>query len=67
MLRKSIDEGKLPEVFKMAHITPIHKGSSRKKPGNYRPVSLTSHIMKIFEKVMKKNIIEHLTKKTNST
>ena len=31
MLRKSINEGKLPGVFKMAHITPIHKGGSRKK------------------------------------
>ena len=31
MLRKCIDEGKLPEVFKMSHITPINKGGSRKK------------------------------------
>ena len=63
IFRKSLDEAKLPEMFKMAYITPIHKGGSRKKPGNYRPVSLTSHIMKVFEKIIKKNIVEYLEKK----
>ena len=62
MLRKSIDEGIIPKTLKSANITPIHKGGSRKVPGNYRPVSLTSHIMKIFEKVIKKKIVEYLTK-----
>merc|ERR1712121_622994 len=33
------------------------------KPEQYRPVSLTSHVMKVFERVMKKKIIEHLEKK----
>ena len=43
ILRKSIDEGKVPDVFKMANITPIHKGGAKTKPENYRPISLTSH------------------------
>ena len=62
ILRKSIDEGKIPEIYKMAHITPIHKGGkkSKLKPENYRPVSLTSHIMKIYERIITKNIIHHL-------
>merc|ERR1712121_47907 len=63
IFRKSLDEAKLPEMFKMAYITPIHKGGSRKKTGNYRPVSLTSHIMKAFEKIIKKNIVDYLEKK----
>ena len=60
ILRKSIDEGVVPDIFKMAYITPIHKGGSRQDPANYRPVSLTSHIMKVFERVIKKSILEHL-------
>ena len=40
-------------MFKMAYVTPIHKGGSRQKPEQYRLVSLTSHIMKIFERVIK--------------
>merc|ERR1712105_286242 len=54
ILRKSIDEGKIPDIFKLAYVTPIHKGGSRHKPEQYRPVSLTSHIMKVFERVIKK-------------
>ena len=60
MLRKSTDEGKIPDVFKLAYITTIHKGGSRQKPEQYRPVSLTSHVMKIFERVVKKKIVKHL-------
>ena len=60
LLRKSIDEGKIHEIHKLAYITPIHKGGSKLKPEQYRPVSLTSHIMKVFEKVIKRNIMTHL-------
>ena len=49
MLRKSIDKGKIPDILKLAYVTPIHKGGSRQKPEQYRPVSLTSHVMKVFE------------------
>ena len=28
LLRKSIDKGNIPEILKMAYITPIHKGGS---------------------------------------
>ena len=44
----------------MDYVTPIHKGGSKQKPEQYRPVSLTSHIMKIFERVIKKELIKHL-------
>ena len=60
ILRKSLDDGIIPDIFKLAHITPIHKGGAKTKPEQYRPVSLTSHIMKIFERVIKKNILAHL-------
>ena len=62
LLRKSLDEGDIPDILKLANITPIHKGGSKTKPEQYRPVSLTSHIMKIFERVMKNNIMTHLIK-----
>ncbi|CAL4067988.1 unnamed protein product, partial [Meganyctiphanes norvegica] len=62
LLRKSLDEGDIPDILKLANITPIHKGGSKTKPEQYRPVSLTAHIMKIFERVMKNNIMTHLIK-----
>ena len=62
IMRKSIDQCDIPDILKLAYVTPIHKGGSRLKPENYRPVSLTSHIMKIFERVIKVRLIEHLKK-----
>ena len=62
IMRKSLDEGSIPDIFKLAYIAPIHKGGSKLRPEQYRPVSLTSHIMKVFERVLKISIIEHLIK-----
>ena len=62
LLRKSLDEGVIPDIFKLANITPIHKGGAKTKPEQYRPVSLTSHIMKVFERVIKKKLLSHLIK-----
>ena len=60
LLRKSIDENKIIEIHKLQYIAPLFKGGSRLLPKNYRPVSLTSHIMKVFERVIVKNILNHL-------
>ena len=62
IMRKSMDQCEIPDILKLAYVTPIHKGGSRMNPENYRPVSLTSHIMKVFERVIKVNLTEHLGK-----
>ena len=41
-------------------IVPIHKGDSTAHAKNYRPVALTSHLVKVFEKVVRKHIVQHL-------
>ena len=46
--------------WKSANISAIFKKGSKKDPGNYRPVSLTSHICKIFEKILKEELVNHL-------
>ena len=58
--RNSLKYGEIPEVCKSALITPIHKGNSKAIPKNYRPVALTSHLIKVFEKVVRKKIAEFL-------
>ena len=58
---KSMECGIIPETCKTANITPIHKGKSRAVPKNYRPVALTSHLIKVFEKVIRKQIVEFMT------
>ena len=32
LLRKSLDEGIIPDIHKLANITPIHKGGAKTKP-----------------------------------
>ena len=51
--RDSMDQGHVPILMKQATITPIHKGGSRSEAKNYRPISLTSHLTKIFERVIR--------------
>merc|ERR1711888_508941 len=58
--RKSLSTGKIPSILKTANIVPIHKGGSKGEAKNYRPVALTSHIVKIFEKVLRNHIVAHL-------
>merc|ERR1712002_733436 len=60
MLIRSLDEGTIPEIFKMVYISPIHKGGSKQDPECYRPVSLTLHIAKVFERVIKRKIEKYL-------
>ena len=58
--RLSLDTGKLPEGTALAYITPIFKGGAKSLPANYRPVSLTNHLTKIFERILRKDILKHL-------
>ena len=48
--------GEIPIDLKRAIITPIYKVSSRNLPKDYRPVALTSYLIKILEKILAKNI-----------
>lgn len=55
-----MDLGHIPQILKTAHIIPIHKGGSRGIAKNYRPIALTSHLIKIFEKVVRKRIVDYM-------
>ena len=58
--RRSLDTGVVPHLLKTANIIPIHKGNSRSLAKNYRPIALTSHLIKVFEKVIRKNIVKFM-------
>ena len=58
--RESLSSGEIPDICKSATITPIHKGKSRAVPKNYRPVALTSHLIKVFEKVVRNKLVQFL-------
>ena len=60
--RSSLDQGCIPSDLLLVLICPVHKGGSRGIPKNYRPVALTSHIVKVFERVVRKALVAHLEK-----
>jgi hypothetical protein len=60
IFKTSFDSGQLPDVLKSSYIIPIHKGDSKAEPRNYRNVSLTSHLIKTFERVLVKPLVRYL-------
>ncbi len=60
ILRKSLESGEVPVLWKLANVTPIHKKASRLEPQNYRPVSLTSVPCKLMERILRDEIMKHL-------
>ena len=58
--RASLDTGIIPQIAKTSIITPIFKDGDKLIPKNYRPVALTSHLIKVFEKVLRNAIVKHI-------
>ena len=58
--RTSLDQGKIPENVKFSHVSPIFKKGDKSLPKNYRPISLTSHVGKLFERLVVKHITGYL-------
>ena len=60
LYEKSLRTGHCPQYWKDAHIPAIHKNGVRSKCGNYRPISLTSQVVKLMERIVLEKLWEHL-------
>ena len=57
----SLNTGIIPARLKEAFVIPILKTDGKKSdPSSYRPISLTSNIIKIFERCLKEFLQSHL-------
>ena len=52
----------VPEVWKLANVSPIHKKGAKNEKENCRPISLTSILCRIMERLIKEAIVEHFLK-----
>ena len=59
-----LKEGVVPFEWKGANIIPLFKKGSRNKSENYRPVSLTSVICKLLERLFKDHMVDFLVRHT---
>ena len=64
LFKKSLQETIIPEDWKLATVTPVFKKGNRNKAENYRPVSLTSVVCKLFESIVRDNLVHHLETNT---
>ena len=61
-----MDKTEIADIHKTANLAPIHIGGSKGEAKNDRRVALTSHIITIFEIVIRKKIVEFLKKNDKS-
>ena len=61
IFQQSLDTGSVPNDWKHAFVTPIHKKDSRSTPSNYRPISLTCISCKFLEHILCSHIMKHLS------
>ena len=60
LFNMSLNRGKLPRDWKCANITPVYKNGGKEYVSNYRPISLTSLVVKTLEKLVTRHIMAHL-------
>ena len=57
LFKIAYNTGSLPKEWKIANVVPIHKKGSKYDIKNYRPISLTSLVMKTFERILKDELL----------
>ena len=57
LYKLSYNSGIIPQEWKLANVVPVFKKGSKNLVENYRPISLTCLVMKIFEKIIRNELM----------
>ena len=63
IFNQTIADGLVPDDWRKAYVSPIFKKGCRGMAENYRPISLTSQVCRLFETLMRDEIVRHLEDK----
>ncbi|CAG4940655.1 unnamed protein product [Colias eurytheme] len=58
----SLSSGSFPDCWKIAAVTPIHKGGPVDIPENFRPIALLNILSKLLEKIVNRRLLNYLDK-----
>ena len=61
VVKECINKNTFPKILKTADVTPVYKKGDRLEPDNYRPISVTPTLAKIFERLLLEQLTHHLT------
>ena len=60
LLNRIFSTGCYPNIWKLSHISPIHKKGSKADKSNYRPIAILPTLSKIAESVIHSRLLGHL-------
>ena len=60
--QESFEKGTVPSFYKETYITPLYKKGDIAKAVNYRPVALTSHVIKVYERILRGVMVNFIEK-----
>ena len=61
VINHSLVTGRVPSLWKLATVVPLHKERPATEPSNYRPISVLSVVGKLAEKVVCSQLLEYVT------
>ena len=59
LFKMSYNSGYIPNEWKLANVVPVFKKGKKSNVENYRPISLTSLVMKSFERIIRDELLRH--------
>jgi transposase len=60
LFRKCFESGSIPSQWKTANVVALHKKGSKTLASNYRPISLTCILCKLYEQLIRVHIMNHV-------
>ena len=61
IFQRSINQGKLPNIWKDANVSPVFKKGDKSEPSNCRPISLAWVLCKVLEHIVATSLSKHFT------
>ena len=60
VFRRLVCLGSFPDCWRQANVTPVPKGPPSSSVANYRPISITSVLSKVFERLVSRFVLDDL-------